>query len=174
MVVVINIITIVVLLITAIQDFRFREIHWATFPTLACLFLIEGLIRTSYESYIKESLCNLLFLAIQVFALVIYYLFKGNSLRIFINTSIGLGDIIFFLVIVLAFSQFNFIVFYISGLFFSLTIWVIIRVFAENKQNMVPLAGLFSVFMILILVLENLPFGFNRFSDFFLIELFNG
>lgn len=171
---IINITTIPVLLITAIQDFKAREIHWSVFPILASLFIVEGVLSSSLADYLEGALYNLVFLAIQGVVLIIYFLIKRNSPITIINTSVGLGDILFLLVLILAFSNINFIVFYTLGLLLTLIIWLIIRPLLSERKDAVPLTGFLSVFLAVVLIFENLPFGFNRFSNIYLIGLFNG
>lgn len=174
MILIINIATILVLLITAIQDFKAREIHWSVFPILATLFIVEGVLSSSLADYLEGALFNLVFLAIQGAVLIIYFLLKKNSPMTMINSSIGLGDILFLLVLVLAFSHINFILFYIIGLLLTLITWLIIRPWLSERKDSVPLTGFLSVLLAVVLIFENLPFGFNRFNNFYLFGLING
>lgn len=74
--IIINTAAILVLLITAIQDFKAREIHWLVFPILASLFIAEGVLSSSLADYLEGALYNLVFLAIQGSVLIIYCLIK--------------------------------------------------------------------------------------------------
>jgi hypothetical protein len=172
--IIINTVAIPVLLITAMQDFKAREIHWIVFPSLAILFIAEGVLSSSLADYLKGALYNLVFLSIQGSVLIIYCLLRKNSPVTIVNTLVGLGDILFLLVLVLAFSNINFIVFYTLGLLLTLIIWLIIRPLLSGRKDEVPLTGFLSVFLAVILIFEDFSFGFNRFSNIYLIGLFNG
>lgn len=174
MVLTINILAISALIITAVQDFRRREIHWSLFPILLCLFIGEGILSAPAREYFQGTLFNLIFLSIQALVLIIYYLLRRKSLRTIINGSLGLGDILFLLVTAFSLSDLNFIVFYMLGLTITLLTWLIIKPFLSINRDTIPLAGFLSVMLAIVLIFENLPFGFNCFNNFFLSELIYG
>lgn len=174
MILLINICTIAILMIVAIEDFRIREIHWILFPILAIFFFIDGILNMAPGDYLIESFYNLVFLSFQGFFLVLYYRLKGIPLKKYVNSSIGSGDLLYLLILILAFPHINFVVFYISGLLFSLSMWLWIRIFLKKKQNMLPLTGFLALFTALIQIFDLLPFDFNRYNDHFLLEFFNG
>jgi hypothetical protein len=70
-----------------------------------------------------------------------------------INHKLGIGDIGFFIAIAPLFSPILFSIVYVFGLSFSLFVHLITR--QDNKQT-IPLAGFFSVFLILVLIASRL------------------
>lgn len=72
----------------------------------------------------------------------------------------GLGDILFFIAVIPFFSTHNFVLFFITGMIFSIVGFLIIKIFTET--NLVPLAGLLALYMILLKVGSYLS-GFDVF-----------
>lgn len=155
---------IIVLLMIAIQDFRTREIYWWLFPILGALIITDAILRISFQSVLREAFYNFIFLASQGSLLVTWCLVSGKSPS-GIKDSIGLGDILFLLIMVFGFSSINFILIYVAGLIFSLTVWIAAAFMLKPKTNTIPLAGLLSIFTCIILVAENFHTGINRFCN---------
>lgn len=68
------------------------------------------------------------------------------------NSILGLGDILFIIIMAFAFSWTSFILFYIAGLIFALFIWIIRILLTRNSQGFIPLAGLLAIYMIIITI----------------------
>jgi hypothetical protein len=119
-------------------------------------------------------LLNLFFLLIQMFLLIAYYALRGKSFKSILNVQMGLGDIVLLVAIVFAFSKMNFIIFYLTGMIFSLLLWLVIQLFSSHKKNIVPLAGLISFYMILVVLGDIFFWQFERLNDNFLIHLIYG
>lgn len=66
--------------------------------------------------------------------------------------SIGLGDILFLLAVIPLFQFRNYILFIITGMIFSLLLFLGVRFF--KKMDTVPLAGYLSLFLIGILATD--------------------
>ncbi|MEO1032267.1 MAG: prepilin peptidase, partial [Bacteroidota bacterium] len=132
-----------ILLIISIQDFTYRAIH----ISLPLLLLIVALAANylDFKLNFAHMLYNVLFIAINVLGLFLYFSIKEKRLYNPIDTMLGLGDILFFLAIAPLFSLQTFIVFFISGLIFSLVIHLISNLF--KRIETIPLAGYLSVFL---------------------------
>jgi NADH:ubiquinone oxidoreductase subunit 6 (subunit J) len=141
---------------------------------LVAIFIIKGLLRTASIIYFTECVYNLIFLLIQLLLLSAYYFLRGKSIKSVLNISIGLGDIILLFILVFAFSKVNFVVFYLTGMIFSLIVWLAIQQFSSQKKDPVPLAGLISFYMILIVFVDIFYGQFERLSDNYLIHLLYG
>jgi len=141
-----------VLLILAIQDFRLRAVHWILFPILLVLFITDSLSQVDLKDYISGTAINLLLIIAQGVILFIYYSVQGKKLNQIMNSVLGLGDILFIIIMAFAFSWTSFILFYIAGLVFALFIWIIRILLTRNSQGLIPLAGLLAIYMIIITI----------------------
>jgi hypothetical protein len=141
-----------VLLILAIQDFRLRAVHWILFPLLLMLFIADSLRQVDVKDYISGTAINLLLVSTQGVILFVYYSVQGIKLNQILTTILGLGDILFILLMAFAFSWTSFILFYIAGLVFALFIWIIRILITRNSQGLIPLAGLLAIYIIIITI----------------------
>lgn len=126
------------------QDIKNRAIH----IVLPILIFVSALIINYYSSHLvlKGILLNVAFITINIVGLVVYFSIKNRAAINPIDKSIGLGDIVFFLAITPLFGLQSFILFFISGLIFSLLFQTIYNLF--KKTETIPLAGYLSLFLI--------------------------
>jgi len=96
---------------------------------------------------------NMAFVAINMIGIVLYFSIKSKQLINPIDNVIGLGDVIFFIVITPLFSLKPFILFFIIGLLFSLITHLIYSAFKKSEN--IPLAGYLSIFLVVHLVVKN-------------------
>ncbi len=134
-----------VLGLIAYQDFKFRAISW---PLLLLLLLLLLLTK----GFQPETGINLLFVAAQLVFLTLYISLKNKRFTNIIDTYLGLGDILFLVVVCAAFSTYEFVIFYIAGLLFSLLAFIIYRLLNRSASKEIPLAGLMSIVMIALLI----------------------
>ena len=130
---------------------------------LPILILVTALTINYYTFHLQgvSILYNVGFILVNILGLVAYFSIKSKSLVNPIDSSIGLGDILFFIAITPLFNLKPFILFFISGLLFSLMAHGISSLFKHQKT--IPLAGYLSLFLMLNLVLKNvfnINFGF--------------
>lgn len=90
---------------------------------------------------------SMAFLTCTSVGFMIYQTIKNKQLENPIDTSIGLGDILFFIAITPLFQIHNYIVFFISGLLISILLFVATK--NLRKQPTIPLAGYLSLFLII-------------------------
>src|SRR5687768_11456801 len=100
------------------QDFTTRSIHWFTISALVVLFVVLRISATDNEW--TDVMVNAGFILIQLIGLTLYFSLKKRSWHNPVNTLIGLGDILYLLVMAVAFSNINFILFITTGLCFAL------------------------------------------------------
>jgi len=153
----INLCAIAFLLVLAYQDFKYRKIHWWLIPVLLVLFYIRNLWQTTINYLLESFVFNLSFVLIQLFLLVVYMSMKNKKLTNVVNSYIGLGDILFFVVMCMAFSFINFVFVYVIGLMLSLIITLAYRILKIEVSKEIPLAGILS-FMLATLLLLNVSF----------------
>jgi hypothetical protein len=169
----INIIIIGLLIVIAYQDIRFREVSWLVFPIILVLNLIRGLMLMSPVQLLSIAGINMLFLVTQFLVLLLIMVLK-NGLPIDFRNSIGLADIFLLFASTLLFSNMNFICTYTGGLIFSLIVWGIKGICFPDRGKLIPLAGFFSLFLIMVMIFDILSGHFNSFNDNLLINLING
>jgi hypothetical protein len=145
-----------------IQDFRFRAVHWILFPLLLILLVADSLFVSKIENYLDSISINLLVIVLQGLILIAYYKLKGTPFINFIRERIGLGDLLFVIVMAFAFSWSTFLFYYIAGLLFTLITWIVLRNHIRTKSQLVPLAGLLALFMILIMIADIVFTDYSR------------
>lgn len=168
----IDIIIVLLLLLIVWQDFKYRLISWPLIPLIFISFLAKGFFIKPFAELTNYTVINACFIALQLAILTLYISLKNKKITNIINSQLGLGDILFFIAITIAFSPFNFILFYISGLIFSLLCYQLFLKIKTSATKEIPLAGLLSIVLIM-LVLSDFR-GDNQlfYNDSFLINYF--
>ncbi len=147
--------------IIAFQDLRDREIH--IFPLIGILCI------GSYQAYMMPfsaiSICvkTLLFITFSLGGTYGYLAFKHKAWINPLKNYMGLGDILFFIAIVPLFNFQNYMLFFISGLLFSVLTYLIFKTF-RPKVTTIPLAGLLSIYFFCVKLLSKV-FNFNFLTD---------
>lgn len=142
---------VLVLIAVLFQDMKKRTIH-IILPIL--IFAIALIINYYTIILTTESiLYNAFFIIINITGLIIYYSIKSKKFVNPIDNFIGLGDILFFFALTPLFNFKPFILFFITGLIFSLIVHSIINLFKSVKT--IPLAGYLSLFLIVNLIVKN-------------------
>lgn len=133
----------IIFLFFTYQDFKYRHINgWLLFP-LSILLLINSEQITNDSTFLFYNiLCNVIFLITQFLLISMYFFLKEHKWSI-IDSKLGIGDILLFLVLCLGFSFKSFIIFYIITLLLSLIISIII--ICKNKGHTIALAGYASL-----------------------------
>lgn len=154
-------ITVITLLFLSYQDFKYRAISWWLLVILAVLPLIESLDVIHFQ----QMGINGLFLLVQLSLTGFYFKIKGVGFKKLVKEYIGVGDLLFFIVLVIYFSPMNFIVFFNLSLVFSLLFYGIYNAVSKSENILIPLAGLQALCLVLILLLP-----INRFDDYYLVD----
>ena len=132
------------------EDFKFRLVNVLYFVGLAfigtCVFFVQNKI-------FSNVLYSLLFLILNLFFIKLYtvFRFKDGKESLFKIPDLAEGDIIFFLVIIPLFSFLNYVIFFISGLIFSLLIHFFVKAFIDDR-NTIPLAGYLALYLIIVIL----------------------
>lgn len=148
-----------------IQDFRFRAVHWILFPILLILLVADSLFVTKIDNYLDSITINLLVILLQGLILIGYYKLKGTQFITFIKERIGMGDLLFVVVMAFAFSWSTFLFYYIAGLLFTLITWIVVRNLVRLRTQLVPLAGMLALFMTLLMLADILLPDYSRCMD---------
>lgn len=143
----------IVLLIVAYQDFKDREVTVLLFP----LLLMLGIIMHYNTQYLEAFLLNLMmsFGLLSIILLLLLVYVKLIMKKKF-NEVIGLGDLLFFMVLAVSFPTITFVVLFCLSLLFSLTTYLFLK---SRFGKYIPLAGLQGLFLFLVL-LSNSMFNF--------------
>ena len=79
--------------------------------------MINALIHGNFQTILRYFLFNLAFVSVQMGILFIYLSIKNRTLTNIFKGYLGLGDLLFLVMICIALSPINFILFYIDPLF---------------------------------------------------------
>lgn len=130
------------------QDIKERAVWWFLFPIF---FIISGFL------HFKESIFSLFFLNISfnfIAVVIIFFcsfLYSRFKMKVnFLQDAIGLGDLLFFFGLSLAFPTGSFAVILVFSLIFSLALHVALS--GKQQIKTVPLAGYSSLFLICIYI----------------------
>jgi len=151
----------IALLFVIIQDFKFRAVHWIIFPVLWALMVADSLLRLRIIDYIFGSAVNLLIIVVQGGILYAYYFANGKDLR-YIRSILGVGDVLFIVIMAFAFTWTSFMFYYIVGLLFALLLWLIIIWLSKKQKRLIPLAGLLAIYMMIIMIIDIVLPDFDR------------
>ena len=158
--------TIIVSLVIAYQDFKYRANSWFLFPILFIQVLIIGLINNaSCKEFFLSTASNIFILVIQFLVVKIYFsVRKGRGISI-VDHYLGLGDVLFLVIFSFAFSTFNFLLVYLVSLVIALIGSTIFTGMKKMSTMKIPLAGYFSLILISMLVLKLFSTTFSTYDD---------
>ncbi len=146
-------IILVVLFIAFVQDWKFRAISWTIFPLLfgatVTLFFVN-------QQPWQIIFFNLLFIGLVFTALFLYIAIKRKKFVNLFHADLGLGDVLFLIAVAPLFWMQNFILFFITGMFFASIFQLIVNRWKPTQT--VPLAGYLSLYLI---VLGGVSYLFN-------------
>lgn len=136
------------LLAVVFQDLKYRAIH-VVLPVLLCVAATARFLILEHSIF--ELLFTVAFLGLVMLGLFLYTAIKLKKISNPINSSIGLGDIIFFIAVIPLFFSTTYILFFSTGMLFSVICHLL---FTKNKEAHVPLAGYLSVYLILLTIVN--------------------
>ena len=144
----------VALFFIVIQDFKERQVYlW--------LFLVTGItmaLLQLHDSMIQIFLINISINLLIIFIIIaVLYFYATIKMKKDLQQTLGLGDILFFMVLAIGFSTGTFLVLFTFSLIFSLVFYLAAK--SNLKYKTVPLAGLQALF-IGIVFLVNWAFNF--------------
>ena len=135
------------LLFITIQDIKNRLVYWFLFPIAGMAALVLQWQNIGQELSLLFLSVNLVLLLGILSILYIYVrIFKKKK---FLNHSIGMGDLLFFIILAIGFPTPNFIYLFSLSILFSLGVFAL---FKSTIGVHIPLAGLQSVFLVITLV----------------------
>lgn len=155
----------ILLLIIAYQDFNYRAVSWVLFPLALIIQVCIALLLSKTWVLFHYFLINLAILTVQLLVLSGYLLLKNrseqkNKLKM-VGNYLGLGDVLFFVIVAAAFSPLNFVLAMLLMFLFAL----LLSVFMVRKTKTIPLAGIMALAFIPIQGLNYFFTNFNPYID---------
>lgn len=139
-----EVLLVVLLLLVFVQDLKYRAIHIAL-PLF--IGILAGYVFFQRDLDYRILIRSLLFLTLTFSALYLYLrIRRGPSFQFFEN--IGKGDLLYFLAVIPLFSTANYILYFISGMLFSILGFMVIQY--VSKSNLIPLAGLLALYLVIL------------------------
>jgi hypothetical protein len=114
---------------------------------------------------LHDFFLNTLFILLQLVCLTLYFSIKKKKLFNIVDTYMGLGDILFFIVVCAVFSPVNFIAFYFISMILTLTGVLLYNFFSSRPATDIPLAGSMAAVLLLIVVTTFIFPGINFYND---------
>ena len=171
MLLVVKLAVMICLCLIAFQDFRHRAVSWFLIPILFIGFVFIALQTSVWEYYWKELVFNICFILVQLVLLTMYMSVKNKKFVNIVNSFLGIGDILFFVVLAAAFSPFNFVVFYLTSTILTL-IGYGLFVFIKKVKTEIPLAGAMASMLLVLMILNFCIPNLNLHNDNFIIFSF--
>lgn len=156
--------------VVVFQDFKSKEISWFLIPLLFMGFATYALFRIDIQELITFFGLNFLIIAINLIGVTLLISIKEKRFTNILKSHLGLGDVLFFLVLTLAFSPLNFIIFYLGSVLFITLLYAGFIYSNKKKALLIPLAGAMSVLLIFTLTLAQISSSFQLYQDIFIIE----
>lgn len=152
------------------QDFRYRAISWWLIPVLFLLLAYNNVQNASFELVYHNLAFNFIFILIQTGLLFIYFSIKNRGFVNIINNYIGIGDFLFFMVLTVCFSVFNYVVFQVVSFIIVAMFFWIFRLLKKDLDPLIPLAGGMSLLYLLMFIIARI-YKINFFEDLLLSML---
>ncbi|MEM8507819.1 MAG: hypothetical protein AAF717_08315 [Bacteroidota bacterium] len=143
--------------VIAVQDMRERMVQWVLFPLAGLFLALAHYYNTTGWVFLLSCAVNGLLVTLVVLLLWGYtrYIRKQE----FLNTSFGLGDILFLYAFALGFPTVTFTVLLSAAIGFALVVWYLLP--SLRQSGTVPLAGLMGIFLAATLLLQYIPPGIS-------------
>lgn len=165
-----KIILLVVMLYIAYEDFRFRAISLYSIVVFLIAAVSYSFLLQGIQPAVYSTLWNLAIAGVQLAVTYLYFRFIKKQREGFVNNTLGVGDLLFYIPVLFLFSPLNFIIIHILSLFIVLVAFVIYKSFYKPLST-VPLAGGLSVIMLAALVSSWLYLPAALYDDMFIADL---
>lgn len=139
-----------------VQDWKDRAVHWWLFPILLGLSFIQFEQKNTNPA---DLLTSFIFLVMVLLLLIAYISLRRQKWVNIFKNDFGWGDVLFLLAVIPLFSHKSYILFFISGMFFSLLIHLLLL---RRKKSTVPLAGYLALYVTFLKGLELTGFQLNH------------
>ncbi len=158
------------LLFIAYEDFRYRALSLYAIISFFLVAVIYAFYLQSFKTAFFSMLINLVTLTLQLAATWLYFrIFRKNGSG-FINTKLGMGDLLFYVPVLFLFSPLNFVFIHIGSLLMVLIGFAIYGTFVKQVKT-IPLAGGLSVVFSAAFILSWILPGINFYDDMFIADI---
>lgn len=153
------------LAVLTVQDFKSRAISWFLIPLLFIGFIAYGLIEIELDELVLYFSINSYIVLSCLFGVTLIVSLRAKKLTNILKEHLGLGDVLFFLILTVAFSPINFLGFYIGSILMSCLIYGVIILSNKKETIPFPLAGGMSLMLIIALITSHYIPVFNFYQD---------
>jgi hypothetical protein len=160
------VILILLLGVVVFQDFKSRAISWFLIPLLFIGFIVYGLLHINALELLTYFGINFMLVAVNLLCVTLFISIKEKRMTNILKNYLGLGDVLFFLVLTVVFSPFNFIFFYIGSIFITALVYGGLILVRKEKQLLIPLAGVMSFILMITVIAEQFVPSFDLYQDF--------
>lgn len=144
----------IILLSLAIQDWRERKVSIYLLAFLFGLYLVQGIHQKSIQDWLFNWNINLIVLGIQMIILFLYFSWKERRWISLADRYIGVGDLVFFIILASHFSPLVFSWVYLGSLIFTILGVVLYYIFYKKALQPIPLLSGVCSFILLLLLFE--------------------
>jgi hypothetical protein len=128
-----------ILLDMIVQDWRQRTVSVYLLITLFICYLIQGTGELSSTTWLLNWGINLMLLSLQYALVVAYFFLKRREWSWLIDEYIGLGDMLFFIVLASSMHPFWFSWIYMGSLLFTLLGFGLYQLIFRKSMKFIPL-----------------------------------
>lgn len=146
--------SLVVLAVIAWEDLRYRAIHWFLLVGLVLCLVMPALQERPVAEWGADTGYNLVFIVVQITLALGLLMIRQGRWENPLSRWIGLGDLLFLVVLAMGLSRWHFLIFYLGGLVLCLPTFLLMRWLAPRAAPSIPLAGLLSIYLGLWMVLH--------------------
>jgi Flp pilus assembly protein protease CpaA len=154
--------------VVVFQDFKSRAISWFLIPLLFVGFIAYGLLMIQPVELLTYFGINFMLVAVNLLCVTLFISLKEKRFTNILKDYLGLGDVLFFLVLTVVFSPFNFIFFYLGSILLTALIYGGIILINKEKKLLIPLAGVMSLILIVAIAAEQIIPSFKFYQDLIL------
>ena len=165
-----DILSIILLGIIVFQDFKYKAISWIILPLLFVFTLISAFQKNAVIYVGEQFILNMAFILFQLAMVTVYFSVKNRKMINIWNTYLGLGDLLFFIILAGSFSFINFVLVYLSSLFIIIVAYALYRIIKKDGSEQIPLAGGMAAVMIFCLLFKNSK-NLNFYDNTFVLAL---
>lgn len=164
-----KILLLLILVFIIYQDFRFQAVSWIFFVIGFAITLTVSVKENFLPDIFINTMFNALFILFQISIIYLFTWIKFKKKKNIFKSVFGLGDLLFLLMIIPLFSPLNFVIFFIASIIFTLFVYTILRSIKIYKKQRVPLAGLQSLFLFIVLI-SQIFIKFNLYNDYYILQ----
>ena len=165
---IVSLVVLISLIGVGIQDFKYFAISWGWIPVLIILGVVEGINVLPIEVLMQDYMMSLSFVGVQMILMTVWFSIREKRVVNLSKNILGLGDILFLIVLTFYFSFINYLIFVIGSTILIASIFFINKKVKTNQENRIPLAGAMALGLVVIRILILLGVNITPYSNKFL------